>query len=177
MDISTKILYIAVLILIFVIAIVSKSVLSLTGSNSFTIVVNPYIVGIDAKIEPNPANWFDRVKVSGWSVWPNGDPFNQTIEVYYNELLLCRNQSKPEGYFECYFTADENFTLGEHIVTIYAVNSTTGKVLGAKDILFKLYPHFGKKPKNNIVVIDVPSITQDIDGKIKKVIVKIFFGY
>ena len=164
-------------VFLFVLVTIVKIADSLTGNNSFTIVVNPYIVGIKAYTEPDPANWFDKIKVYGWSVWPDGDPFNETIEIYYNNIMLCKNRTQPEGYFECYFIANKNFTIGDHVLTVYAVNESTQKVLGTEDITFRLYPHFGEKPKNDVIVVEVPSIAQDINGKIKKVLVRIFFGY
>jgi len=174
---TEKVAFFSFIFLLMITMVSIKIGNSLTGNNSFTIIVNPYIVGIVAYTEPDPANWFDRVKIYGWSIWPNGDPFNETIEVYYKNIMLCKNHTQPEGYFECYFMVNGNFTIGDHILTLYAINETTQKVLGTEDITFRLYPHFGERPKNDIIVMEIPSITQDINGKIKKVLVKIFFGY
>ena len=73
------------------------------GKESFTIIINPDIVGIEAKIIPNPANWYDKIKIEGYAIPASGEIYTQKIEVWYENSTLCENYTDTLGYFECYF--------------------------------------------------------------------------
>ena len=148
---------------------------SIKGKETFSIIINPDIVGIDVRITPNPADWFDKIMVSGYAIPASGEIYTQKIEVLYQDELLCENYTDTIGYFECYFISD--FPIGNYNLTIRAIRNDTGGVSGEKNVLFKVHPHLGKIPQGNIVSIEIPTIIQDINGKIKRVMVTVYFGY
>jgi hypothetical protein len=172
---KTLIFFIFALFSLVLILASQEKVYGITGEENQTINVTPPSVVLNLTFNPNPAWWNDTINASGYALWTNGDPFNQTVQVNRSDdTMICNvTANNVTGYYSCLFNAP--LELGDYYHIAYAINETGGIKGNSSSVTLQVKPTYGKKAIGTAdrVVYEVPMLIQDFNGKIRQAWVRI----
>lgn len=120
-------------------------------------------------LNSSKAWWNDSVYSSGSAVYTNGTiDSGDTFNFYLNGINQCSGTTNSNGGWSCTFQAPIEINSYEakiSLVTAAASNSTT----------LRVWPNYGATPSgtSDRAVIEVPYFVEDMNGKLKTVIVRI----
>ena len=122
---------------------------------------------INLTLTPSTAWWSDTITASGYAVWNNEDPFNETVKVKKDGIEVCNiSASIATGFYTCIFKSPKEFGVYSYIA--YALNLTdTITNSSVKNLNVKL--NYGLTPigQTERVVYEQPMLIQEPTGRIR----------
>jgi len=113
--------------------------------------------------------WNDSIYASGSAVYANGTmDSSDTYTFYINEISQCGGTTNSSGGWSCTFRAPIEINSYEAKISLVAAAASNTTVLYVR-------PNYGFTPSgtSNRAVIEIPSFIEDMNGRLKIVIVRI----
>lgn len=110
--------------------------------------------------------WNESILAYGKAEYSNGTPIQNTeVKIFVDKEIVCPSTNST-GDWSCIFTAPKE--IKKYQIFVEVENSSNSTIL-------KVSPNYGKLPSGiaNRVVYEEPFLIQDLNGKIKKVWMRI----
>jgi len=116
--------------------------------------------------------WNDSIYAFGNAKYSTGSPIQGEVYLKIDNKKFSCGTTDENGDWNCTFNAP--IEIGEYEVEVNVTNSTGYSFLNST--LFKVSPFYGKKAlrKSNKIVLEIPTLLQDMSGKITKVLLKLY---
>lgn len=110
--------------------------------------------------------WQDNILAYGEAKYLNGSPIKDAeVKIFVDREIVC-SSTDSNGKWSCVFDAPKEVKKYQVFVEVNGVSNQT---------VFQVAPNYGKVPSGSVdrVVYEEPVLIQDLNGKIKKVWMKI----